>query len=197
MLLTPTIAVSTTHPVITIASASQGPVTRAAVGTASAATTTAAVATSPHHEQGQARTACSEQRRRRLTWYSHCWPIQACAAGRKLKGSSSGDAACRDEPAECEIPPHVGIPEGLHGEHEHDDRGGANPRETARLRGTALTLGVSDDDEAGRRHWFDPPAGSFASSPQTLFAGYDAGCGGRCSDASLSVGTKAMLSLSW
>ncbi len=109
------------------------------------------------------------------------------------------DATCGDQPPEREVPPDVGVAERLHGEDEDDDRGGADPGQAAGARRAALPISVGDHHELGGGHGVTAAtlAGSLASWPQTLFTGYDAGCGGRCSDASLSVGTNATLSASW
>jgi len=113
--------------------------------------------------------------------------------GQEAEGLVGRDAACGDETSECEVPPHVRVAEGLDGEDQHHDRRGGDPCEAA-CRRAAILRRTRDDQEVGALHWFCAPGFgvAFACRAQTL-PGAQSGTGGRCSDASLSVGTNATL----
>ena len=118
-------------------------------------------------------------------------PCMCCR--QEAEGLMRGDACGGDQAAEGEMPPHVGVAERLHGEHEHDDRGRRNPRDPARGR-SPVGGGAGDHEEVGASHWFCAPVFGVALScrAQTL-PGAHRGAGGSLTVDSLSVGTKATL----
>ena len=117
----------------------------------------------------------------------------------EAEGFVGGDAVGGDELPEREVPPHIGVAEGLHSEHEDDDRRAGDPRQPAPVDSSPLVLSVRDDDQVRALSLvLRTAAGArLPSCPHTLFAGYEVGAGGRCRLASFAAGTNTTLNASW